>query len=110
MQSQIILLIKHNDVGLFIYRVVEINSYLTYLLSLKDEKGLPQAIPRGKLLFTDIDLCNIVLTALPFNFASAFWASKSAGHFPICVKTLKEDLDLVAPTYNVTTKLVAQVK
>ena len=65
---------------------------------------------RGNVLFTDIELCNIVLTALPFNFASTFWASKGAGHFPICVKTLKEDLELVAPTYAVTAKLVAQVK
>ena len=70
----------------------------------------PQAMPRGNVLVTDIELCNIVLTALPFNFASAFWVSKGAGHFPIFVKTLKEDLKLVAPTYNVTAKLVAQVK
>ena len=110
MQSQIIWPIKHIDVGLFIERVVEMNSYLVYLPSLKDEKGSPQAMPRGNVLFTDIELCNIVLTALPFNFASAFWASKGAGHFPICVKTLKEDLELVAPTYAVTAKLVAQVK
>ena len=81
-----------------------------YLPSLKDEKGSPQAMPRGNVLFTDIELCNIVLTALPFKFASAFWASKGSGHFPICVKILKEDLELVAPTYDVTAKLVAQVK
>ena len=88
------------------------NSYLEYLPSLKDEKGSPQAIPmpRGNVLFTDIELCNIGLIVLPFNFASAFWTNKGVGHFSICVKMLKEDLELLAPTYTVTVKLVAQVK
>ena len=51
-----------------------------------------------------------MLTALPFNSASTFWESKGAGHFLIGVKTLKEDLKLVDPTYAGTAKLVAQVK
>jgi len=67
-------------------------------------------MPGGNILCTDIELCNIVLKVLPFNFAFTFWASKGAGHFPICIKTLKEDLKLVAPIYMVTAKLVAQVK
>ena len=65
---------------------------------------------RGHVLFTNIELCNIVLTILHFNFASAFWASKGAGHFPICMKSLKEDLKLVTSTYAVTAKLVAQIE
>ena len=31
-------------------------------------------------------------------------------HFPVCVRTLKVDLQLIEPTYNVTAKLVVQVK
>ena len=61
MQSQIIWPIKHTDDGLFIERVVEMNSYLVYLPLLKDEKGLPQAMPRGNVIFTDIELCIYLL-------------------------------------------------
>jgi len=57
-----------------------------------------------------MELCNIVLTALPFNLASTFWTSKGSGHFPICVKKVKEDLEFVAPTHDVTANLVPQVK
>ena len=110
MLSQIVWPIKHINVGLFIDRVNEINSYLECLPSLKDERGSPQAMPRGNVPFTDIERCNMVLTALSFNFASAFWTSKGAGHFPNCLKMLKEDLELVAPTYAVMANLVAQVK
>ena len=79
---------------------------------MKDERGSPQAMPRGIIPFTGIELCNIVQTALPFNFVSAFWTSKGAGHVTICVRTpkAKEDLELLALTYAVTATLVAQVK
>jgi len=55
-------------------------------------------------------MCNIILTALPFNFASSFWAAKGAKHLPVYVKTLKADLQLIEPAYFVTAKLAAQVK
>ena len=60
--------------------------------------------------FTELELCNIILTALPFGFATAFWAAKGSKHFPVYVKTLKEDLELIEPNYQVTANLVAQVK
>jgi hypothetical protein len=60
--------------------------------------------------FTELELCTIILTALPFGFASAFWTQKGTKHFPVCVKTLKEDLELIKPNYQVTATLVAQVK
>jgi len=77
---------------------------------LKDERVSPQAVHRGNVPFLRIEPCNIIVTALRFNFPSVFWASKGAGHFPICVKTLLEDLEFVALTCAVTAKLVAQVK
>ena len=62
---------------------------MDYLPTLKDEEGSPQALPRGNDPFTEIELCNVILTALPFSFASAFWAAKGAKHFPVSVQTLK---------------------
>jgi len=67
-------------------------------------------MPRSIVLFSDTELCNIVLPELNFNFASAFWASKGVIHFPICLKTLKEDLELVALIYDGTAKLVDQAQ
>ena len=60
--------------------------------------------------FSQLEMCNIILTALLFSFASSFWAAKGAKHFPVCVKTLKADLQLIEPAYSVTAKLAAQVK
>ena len=68
------------------------NSYNKYLPSLKDEEGSPTELVRSNEPFSQLELCNIILTALPFNFASSFWAAKGAKHFPVCVKTLKAAL------------------
>ena len=83
---------------------------MDYLPTLKDEEGSPQALPRGNDPFTEIELCNVIQTALPFSFASAFWATKGAKHFPVSVQTLKQDLELVFPNYAITAKLVAQAE
>ena len=66
-------------------------------------------MPGGNLPFLHIERCNIILTVLPFNLASAFWASECASCVPLCVKMLKEGLELAATIYAVTMKLVAQV-
>ena len=86
------------------------NSYNKYLPSLKDEEGSPTELVCSNEPFSQLEMCNIILTALPFNFASSFWAAKGAKHFPVCVKTLKADLQLIEPAYSVTAKLAAQVK
>ncbi len=75
-------------IGPFVDRVVEINTYNKSLPSLKDEEGSPAELVQGNVPFTELELCNVILTALPFGFASAFWASKGTKHFPVCVKTL----------------------
>ena len=85
------------------------NSYNKYLPSLKDEGGSPTELVSSNEPFSQL-MCNIILTALPFNFASSFWAAKGAKNFPVCVKTLKADLQLIEPAYSVTAKLAAQVK
>ena len=97
-------------IGPFVDRVVEINTYNKFLPSIKDEEGSPAELVQGNVPFTELELCNVILTALPFGFASAFWAAKGTKQFPVCVKTLKEDLELIKPSYQVTANLVAQVK
>ena len=110
MLSQIVWPATKVGIGPFVDRVIEINTYNKYLPSLKDEEGAPEALVRGNVPFTELELCTIILQALPFGFASAFWSQKGTKHFPVCVKTLKEDLELMEPHYRVTANLVAQVK
>ena len=86
------------------------NTFNKYLPSLKDREGSPTKLVRGNELFKQLELCNIILTAPLFNFASIFWTVKGTNHFPVYVNTLKVDLQLIEPTYNETAKLVAQVK
>ena len=79
------------------------NYYNKYLPSLKDEEGSPTKLIRSNEPFSQLEMCK-------FNFASSFWAAKGAKHLPVCVKTLKADLQLIEPAYSVTAKLAAQVK
>ena len=108
--SQIVWPATKVGIGPFVDRVVELNSYNKFLPSLKDEEGSPTELVRGNVPFTELELCSIILQALPFGFASAFWSQKGTKHFPVCVKTLKTDLEVMEPHYRVTANLVAQVK
>ena len=108
--SQIVWPATKVEIGAFVDRVVEINTYNKYLPSLKDEEGSPEELVRGNVTFTELELCNVILTALPFGFALAFWTSKGTKHFPVCVRTLKEDLELIESNYRVIATLFAQVK
>jgi hypothetical protein len=110
MTSQIVWPSSKVEIGPFVDRISEMNSYNKYLPSLKDEEGSPTELIRSNEPFSQLEMCNIILTALPFNFASSFWAAKGAKRFPLCVKTLKADLQLIEPVYSVTAKLAAQVK
>jgi len=92
MTSQIICPSSKVEIGPFIDRISEMNSYNKYLPSLKDEEGSPTELVSSNQPFLQLELCKVVLTTLPFNFASSFWAAKGAKHFPVCVKTPKADL------------------
>ena len=73
------------EIGAFIERVIEMNTYTEYLTSLKDKEGCPNKLVRGNVPLTEFEFCNIILTALPIGFATAFWAAKGTKHFPVCV-------------------------
>ena len=55
---------------------------------------LPMNVP-----FSEIEMCIHVIAALPLNLAIAYWASKGQ-HFPVCLKTLGDDLKLVEAQVN----------
>jgi hypothetical protein len=72
MLSQIVWPATKIEIGAFVDRVIEINTYNKHLPSLKDEEGSPEELVQGNVTFTKLELCNVILTALPFGFASAF--------------------------------------
>ena len=100
MLSQIIWSSSKVEIGPFVDKLSEMNTYNKYLPSLKDEEGSPTELVRSNEPFTQLELCNIILMALLFNFPSSFWAAKGAKHFPICVKTLKAYLQLIEPALS----------
>ena len=110
--SQIIWPSSKVESGPFVDRISEMNTYNKYLPSLKDEEGSPTDFFQSNEPFTQLELCNIILMALPFSSTttSSCWAVKRATHFPVCVKTLNAYLQLIKPAYTITAKLATQVK
>lgn len=97
-------------VGQFVDRLVEMNGFLPYLPTLKDAKGSPQGLARGDVPFTDLEMCQNILMAVPYQLATAYWAQKGAGHYPTDVETLREDLSLLEPEFGRTMKLTQLVR
>ena len=94
----------------FVNRMVELNNYLPLLPCWKDEENSPEALTRADVPFPPIEMCMIIINALPFALASAYWAMKGAKHCPIDVEELKKDLMLVEPNVNRFAKLTEQVR
>ena len=59
--------------------------------------------------FSEIELCILVIAALPMNLATAYWASKGQ-HFPVCLKTLGDDLKLVETGVNCTQRMMDDLR
>ena len=59
--------------------------------------------------FTELELCNIVLQAIPYPFACAYWANKWAGHFPVNLRVMTEDLALLEPEFKRTQGVVEKL-
>lgn len=101
---------KGVTVEAFVNRMVELNKYLKYLPTLKDKEGCPTEVPRGDKPFSDYELCEHILQAIPYKFAVAYWAKQGPNHFPSDVKTLKEELKLIEPQFEQTQRLLDQVR
>jgi hypothetical protein len=109
MQTQIRLPARGCSIKAFISRIVEINGYAKFLPCLKDVEGSPEQLKRMDRPFTELELCNIVLQAIPYPFACAFWANKGAGHFPVDLRVMTEDLALHKPEFKRTQGVVEKL-
>ena len=75
----------------FIIRIVELNDALPYLPCMKQQEGSPVGWIQSNEKYSDMELCQIVLSALPFTLQTAYWA-RQGSHFPIDLGQLKVDL------------------
>ena len=66
-------------------------------------------MPRANRPLSQIEMCQVILLALPYSLQATYYAHKGVKHFATDVLELKEDLQLIMPTYALTAKLVAQV-
>ena len=100
MQVQIRMPSKGLKVRAFIERIREMNEYFQYLPTQKEVEGAPKELKNGKEPFTQIELCEVVLMAIPFNLSSAYWGKQKAGHYPMDLDALTEELVKLEPEFN----------
>ena len=94
----------------FITRLVELNLYLDMLPCLKQLEDSPDGLKRADIRFDEMELCTIILNAIPYRLACAYWSKYSTNHFPTSVSDLNDDLVLLEPEFNQTQRLLDQVK
>ena len=87
------------DAEAFIERVIWANDVTSYLPCLKNKVGSPALWPVMNVPFSEIGLCTHVIHALPTSLSVAYWANKGT-HFPVCLKTLAEDLKYIEVQVN----------
>ena len=58
----------------FIAWVVEMNNYLKCLPCLKDLEDSPVELTRADVPFSDMELCYIILNAIPYWLNCMYWA------------------------------------
>ena len=70
------------------------NSVTKYLPCMKHMEDSPAALPQMNVPFSEMEMCTNVIAALPQEISTAYWAAKGQ-HFPVCLKTLGDDLKMV---------------
>ena len=110
LQTQIVMPQRGLEVKIFISRVVELNLYLAILPCLKDVKESPQSLARADVPFSEMELCTIILNAIPYQLACAYWAKHEPNHFPLDVDLLTNELVLLEPQFSKTQQLLEQVR
>ena len=110
MQTQIKMPRKGVKVKVFIARLVEMDGYIEFLPCLKDVEDSPAALKRNNVPFDEIEMCMLILKAVPFGLATAYWANQGARHFPQDVSELSDNLELLEPEFGKTQSLLDQVK
>ena len=74
MQTQIYMCQHGVHVKWFVSRIVKMNDYMEFMLCLKDVEGLPAELTHADQLFSSMEMCYIVLNAILYGLACAYWA------------------------------------
>ena len=94
----------------FVDRLVEMNEYLPFLPSQKEVQGAPPALKNGKDPFTEMELCQIVLRAVPYHLGTAYYAKQKKGHYPMDLEAVTDELTALEPEFNRTQTLVEKAR
>ncbi len=86
------------------------NLYLKLMPCLKEEEDSPAAMKRMDVPFDEIEMCMIILRAIPFGLSMAYWANKGFGHFLMETRALTDDLALIKLKYKHMQKLLEQMR
>ena len=95
--------------SVLIERMKWANKIVKYLPCMKHVESSPAQWPTMNLLFLEIEMCIHVIATLPMNLAVAYWTSKGQ-HFPVCLKTLGDDLKLVEAQVNRSQRMMDDVR
>ena len=87
------------ETPVLIERIIWANEVIKYLPCMKHKEGSPAGWQTMNVPFSEIELCIHVIAALPINLATAYWSVKDQ-HFPVCLRTLGDDLKLVEAQVN----------
>ena len=101
---------KGVSVEQFVHRVLQMNTYLAYLPTTKDTEDCPAEVPRGDKVFSQLELCDLILNCIPYSLAIAYYAKKKPNYFVLSVKELMEELMLLEPQFERNQKLLEQVR
>ena len=83
--------------------------YLEFMPYLKDVEGSPAESTRAHRPFSGMELCYIVLNAIPYGLACAYWAKHDANHFPMDIEKMCEELVLLEPAFGRTQQFLDQI-
>ena len=109
LQTQVQMPKRGIKVVAFIERMKQLNEYTRFLPTQKDEEGAPEALPRGDVPFGDVQMCGIILLALPAGFQNAYWARKRGQFYPCDLDEFTEDLKAIEPEARQFSNLVDKV-
>ena len=110
MQTQIRMPPRGLEIKLFVICLLEINGYVKFLSCQKDFEDSPAQFDCMDKPFPNLELCNIVLRAIPYPFTCAYQANKGSHHFPVDIKVITEDLALIKPEFKHTQHIVEKIQ
>ena len=94
----------------FVDRLIEMNEYLPFLPTQKEVEGAPPELKNGKEPLTEMELCQVVLRAVPYHLGTAYYAKQKKGHYPMDLEAVTDELTALEPEFNRTQTLVEKAR